>query len=88
MRAADGKSGVSRAGGRPLQATVAAVLPNARFTLRLEDGSERTAHVAGDLRMGFTRLLPGDVVQIELSPLDPDKARITAITGTRAPRGR
>ena len=61
----------------PLQAaTVVAVLPNELFRLRLHDGSERVAHVAGDLRMGFTRLLPGDVVRIEVSPLDPTKARI------------
>jgi len=61
-----------------LLATVVAVLPNALFRLRLEDGSERLAHVAGDLRMGFVRLVAGDVVQIELSLLDPTKARISA----------
>ncbi|MGE3172923.1 MAG: translation initiation factor IF-1 [Planctomycetota bacterium] len=63
---------------RPGSATVAAVLPNELFRLRLPDGSERLAHVAGDLRKGFTRLLPGDVVRIEVSPLDPTKARILA----------
>lgn len=63
---------------RPMPATVVAVLPNELFRLRLHDGSERLAHVAGDLRKGFTRLLPGDVVRIELSPLDPQKARIVA----------
>ncbi len=69
---------------RPLPATVVAVLPNELFRLRLHDGSERLAHVAGDLRKGFTRLLPGDVVHIELSPLDPQKARILARLHNRA----
>jgi translation initiation factor IF-1 len=77
-------SGDPRAGRQPLLATVVAVLPNALFRLRLEDGSERLAHVAGDLRMGFVRLVAGDVVQIELSPLDPTKARISARAEGRA----
>jgi translation initiation factor IF-1 len=63
---------------RQASATVVAVLPNELFRLRLEDGSERVAHVAGDLRKGFTRLLPGDLVRIEVSPLDPTKARMLA----------
>lgn len=70
---------------RPQAAEVVAVLPNELFRLRLKDGSERVAHVAGDLRKGFTRLLPGDMVRIEVSPLDPQKARIVArlATGNR-----
>jgi translation initiation factor IF-1 len=62
----------------PSTATVAAVLQNDLFRLRLPDGTERTAHVAGDLRKGLTRLLPGDVVRIEIAPLDRTKARIVA----------
>ena len=75
--------GDPRAGRRPIAATVVAVLPNAMFRLRLEDGSERLAHVSGDLRMGFTRLLAGDVVHVDLSPFDSTKARITAIAVSR-----
>ncbi len=62
----------------PTIATIVAALPNELFRLRTQDGTERTAHVAGDLRKGFTRLLPGDMVRIELSPLDKTKARILA----------
>lgn len=65
-------------GDHRIAAIVVEALPNERFRLRLDDGSERTAHVAGDLRMGFTRLLPGDAVTIEVSPFDPTKARIVA----------
>lgn len=63
---------------RNAPAKVVAVLPNERFRVRLDDGSEKVAHVAGELRKGFTRLLPGDVVRIETSPLDPQQARIVA----------
>lgn len=66
---------------RPMSAKVVAVLPNELFRLRLQDGSERVAHVAGDLRKAIPRLLPGDVVRIENSPLDPQKARIVARLG-------
>lgn len=72
-------------GAQPVVATVAEVLPNELFRLRLQDGTERTAHVAGDLRKGFTRLLPGDVVRIEQAPLDPTKARILARLNPRRP---
>ena len=69
-------AGDLRRGRAPELATVISALPNELFQLRLEDGSECVAHVAGNLRMGFTRLVPGSVVRIERSPLDPTKARI------------
>ena len=64
----DPKSGV--------QATVIGSLPNEMFRLRLDDGREVTAHAAKDLRMSYVRLVPSDVVLIDLSPFDPNKARI------------
>jgi len=62
--------------GRQLQATVLGSLPNEMFRLRLDDGREVTAHAAQNLRMSYVRLVPGDVVLIDLSPFDPNKARI------------
>lgn len=59
-----------------LEATVIGSLPNAMFRLRLQDGREVTAHAAHNLRMAYVRLVAGDVVAIDLSPFDPDKARI------------
>ena len=67
-----------RRGHSPVLATVVEALPGELFRLRLEDGSERTAHVSGNMRMAFTRLLPGTTVRIETSPFDPTKARILA----------
>lgn len=59
-----------------VQATVLASLPNGMFLLRRIDGTEVVAHAAKDLRMAFTRLLPGDLVAVDVSPFDPSKARI------------
>ena len=47
-----------RRGHSPVLATVVEALPGELFRLRLEDGSERTAHVSGNMRMAFTRRLP------------------------------
>lgn len=58
------------------QATVIGSLPNEMFRLRLDDGREVDAHAAKNLRMAYVRLLTGDVVAIDLSPFDPNKARI------------
>lgn len=71
----DGPRGGAQDGVRT-RATVLASLPNGMFRLRTADGRELMAHPAKDLRMAFTRLLPGDLVDIEVSPFDRDKARI------------
>jgi translation initiation factor IF-1 len=46
------------------------------FRLQMSDGREVLAHAALGLRMAFTRLLAGDQVLAEISPFDPNKARI------------
>ena len=56
-------------------------LPNARFRVELDDGSDVMCHVSGDMRMKVVRLLPGDGVEIEPSPLDPSKGRIVGKAG-------
>jgi translation initiation factor IF-1 len=57
--------------------TVLEALPNAMFRVRLENGHEVTAHISGKIRMNYIRILPGDKVQVELSPYDLTKGRIT-----------
>ncbi|MEG0998379.1 MAG: translation initiation factor IF-1 [Clostridiales bacterium] len=51
-------------------------LPNAMFTVELENGHRVLAHVSGKIRMNFIRILPGDKVTIELSPYDLTRGRI------------
>jgi translation initiation factor IF-1 len=60
-----------------VEGTVTETLPNAMFGVQLANGSKIVAHVAGKLRMGFVRLLPGDRVSVELSPYDHNRGRIT-----------
>jgi translation initiation factor IF-1 len=52
-------------------------LPNAMFRVELDNGHEVLAHISGKLRMNFIRILPGDRVQVELSPYDLTRGRIT-----------
>lgn len=51
-------------------------LPNTQFKVKLEDGREILAHLAGKMRLYHIRVMPGDKVTIELSPYD-QKGRIT-----------
>ncbi len=57
--------------------TVVEALPNAMFRVELENGHEITAHISGKIRMHYIRILPGDKVQVELSPYDLTRGRIT-----------
>ncbi len=66
-----------------LEAVVLEALPNARFRCRAGDGSEVTCHVAGRMRLKVVRVLPGETVVVEPSPLDPSKGRIVG-KGRRA----
>ena len=47
------------------------------FKVRLENGHEVLAHISGKLRQNFIRILPGDIVRVELSPYDLTRGRIT-----------
>ncbi len=52
-------------------------LPNAMFRVKLDNDHVILAHVSGKMRMHFIRILPGDKVQVELSPYDLTRGRIT-----------
>lgn len=51
-------------------------LPNATFTVTLDNGHEVLAHISGKMRMHFIKILPGDTVSVELSPYDLSRGRI------------
>jgi len=52
-------------------------LPRLLFTVKLETQQTVTAHLVGAVEKNFVRLVPGDRVEVELSPLDPTRGRIT-----------
>lgn len=60
-----------------IEGTVVEALPNATFTVELENGHQILAHISGKLRMNHIRILPGDKVTVEMSPYDLTKGRIT-----------
>ncbi|MGD0211316.1 MAG: translation initiation factor IF-1 [Desulfomonilia bacterium] len=51
-------------------------LPNAMFKVELANGHQILAHISGKMRMHYIRILPGDKVQVEISPYDLTKGRI------------
>jgi translation initiation factor IF-1 len=60
-----------------VEGTVAEPLPNAMFRVELENGHKVLAHISGKMRMHYIRILPGDRVQVELTPYDLSRGRIT-----------
>jgi translation initiation factor IF-1 len=60
-----------------LEGKVTEPLPNAMFRVALDNGHEVLAHISGKMRMHYIRILPGDRVQVELTPYDLTRGRIT-----------
>ena len=60
-----------------LEGKVVEPLPNAMFRVELDNGHPVLAHISGKMRMHYIRILPGDRVQVELTPYDLTRGRIT-----------
>ncbi len=56
--------------------TIIEALPNAHFKVKLDEGREIMAHLAGKMRMYRIRVLPGDSVTVEMSSPDDVRGRI------------
>ena len=56
--------------------TIREALPNALYKVELPDGQQILAHVAQQMRLTYIRVLPGDRVELEISPYDRSRARI------------
>ncbi len=52
------------------------VLPGTMFRVDLLNGANVLAHISGKMRKHFIRIVPGDKVEVEMSPYDLTKARI------------
>ena len=59
------------------EGAVVDALPNAMFTVELENGHKVLAHASGKMRKNFIRIIPGDRVKVEISPYDLTRGRIT-----------
>ena len=60
-----------------VEGTVLEAMPNATFKVELGNGHRIIAHVSGELRLNYIRIIPGDKVTVEMSPYDLTKGRIT-----------
>ena len=63
----------------PIEVTgaVTQVLPGTMFRVALPNGHEVLAHISGKMRKNFIRISVGDRVNVQMSPYDLGKARIT-----------
>ncbi|HEY1046309.1 MAG: translation initiation factor IF-1 [Bacteroidia bacterium] len=57
--------------------TIVEALSNAMFRVKLANGHEIIATISGKMRMKYIRVLPGDRVQVEMSPYDLSRGRIS-----------
>ena len=60
-----------------LAGKVVEALPNTQFRVELENGHIIIAHMSGKMRKNYIRLVPGDKVEVELTPYDLTKGRIS-----------
>lgn len=60
-----------------LEGVTEEALKGGNFRIKLDNGHSVLGHLSGKMRKNRIRVLPGDRVQVELSPYDLSKARIT-----------
>ena len=66
--------------GIELEGVVVSALPNAMFRVEVELADEKhlvLVTISGKMRKHYIRILPGDRVQVQLSPYDLGRGRIT-----------
>ena len=69
--------GQGSAGGRTeVVGSVQAQLPSGLYRVKLDGGALVTAHIADRIDRNFVRVLVGDRVRLELSPVDRGRGRI------------
>jgi translation initiation factor IF-1 len=59
------------------EGVVTELLPNAMFRVKLENEHMVLAHTSGKMRKNRIRVLVGDKVNVEMTPYDLTKGRIT-----------
>jgi translation initiation factor IF-1 len=59
-----------------VEGKIISVLPGTTFRVELPNGHVVLAHISGKLRKNFIKITAGDFVKMEMTPYDPNKARI------------
>ena len=63
-----------------VKGTVKECLPGTKFKVEIDlkgQPHEIIAYIAGRMRMHYIKLVPGNEVEVEMTPYDLDKGRIT-----------
>jgi translation initiation factor IF-1 len=60
-----------------MRGKVVEALPNTQFKIELENSLSIIGHISGKMRKNYIRLVPGDMVDVEMTPYDLTKGRIT-----------
>jgi len=60
-----------------MEGEITEALPSTMFRVQLEGGPSVLATISGKMRKHYIRILPGDKVNVELSPYDLNRGRIT-----------
>ena len=68
---------MAKEGGIKIEGEITDVLPNAMFKVKLKTGTVVLGYISGKMRQNEIRILDGDRVEIEMSPYDLTKGRIT-----------
>jgi len=71
---------MARADNIEMEGVVVQSLPNAMFRVEVMIGDDKhliLAHISGKMRKHYIRILPGDTVQVQVSPYDLTRGRIT-----------
>jgi translation initiation factor IF-1 len=62
-----------------IDGVITETLPSAMFRVEIDIGGEMhvvLAHVSGKMRMHYIKILPGDIVTLEISPYNLKRGRI------------
>ena len=57
--------------------TIIEALSNAMFRVERYNGHVLTAHISGNMRIHYIKILPGDKVKVEMTPYDLTNGRIS-----------
>lgn len=68
---------MAKEGTIKIEGIVVDVLPNATFRVEINGGQKLLGYISGKMRQHEIRILDGDKVEMELSPYDLSRGRIT-----------
>jgi len=66
-----------------IEGEILELLPNTMFKVKLSDAREVLTVPSGKMRRGFMRLMPGNIVKVEMTPYDEKRGRIVGKVGKK-----